>query len=123
GWNIADDGLEVVFSRDIPTLVGDQMSPLIDGFLRGQGLALSDIDAFACHPGGAKVLDALEDIFELPAGGLVVARDVLRRHGNRWAARVLLVLRDTLAAGQTGRLLLTPLGRGFTAAMMLIDAR
>jgi alkylresorcinol/alkylpyrone synthase len=122
GWEIADDGLKVVFSRDIPSLVRDDLRPIVDDFLARHGLGLGDIEEFVCHPGGAKVVDALEDCFELQRGSLGHARDTLRDHGNMSAATVLFVLRASLDACATGRRLLTTLGPGFTAAMMVIDA-
>jgi alkylresorcinol/alkylpyrone synthase len=121
GWDIADDGLKVVFSRDIPTLVRDDLRPIVDAFLTRNDLRLGDIDEFVCHPGGAKVVDALEDCFELQRGDLVHARQTLRDHGNMSAVTVLFVLRAALDARAGGRRLLTTLGPGFTAAMMVID--
>ena len=122
GWDIADDGLKVVFSRDIPTLVRDDLRPVIDDFLRRHELRIGDIDEFVCHPGGAKVVDALEDCLGLQAGALGHARDTLRDHGNMSAATVLFVLRAALDERPAGRRLMTTLGPGFTAAMMMIDA-
>jgi alkylresorcinol/alkylpyrone synthase len=122
GWDIQDDGLKVVFSRDIPSLVRDDLRPIVDDFLARHDLALGDIDEFVCHPGGAKVIDALEDCFELQRGDLVHARSVLRDHGNMSAATVLFVLKAALEARAGGRRLLTTLGPGFTAAMLVIDS-
>jgi alkylresorcinol/alkylpyrone synthase len=121
GWEVAEDGLKVVFSRDIPTLVRSDLRPVIDDFLDRHGMTLSEIDHFVCHPGGAKVVDALERCLELPQGALVHARDVLRDHGNMSAATILFVLRAALDAGARGRGLLTTLGPGFTAAMLVMD--
>jgi len=122
GWDVADDGLKVVFSRDIPTLVREDLRAVIDGFLADNDAKLADLDGFVCHPGGAKVLDALEDCFELQRGDLVLARRVLREHGNMSAATVLFVLRETLDAGLGGPQLMTTLGPGFTAGMMVVRA-
>ena len=122
GWDVASDGLKVIFSRDIPTLVRNDFGPVIDDFLAGQNLTRGDVDAYVCHPGGAKVIDALEETLGLPDRSLVHARDVLRAHGNMSAATVLFVLKKTLDSGQTGRLLLTTLGPGFTAGLQLIEA-
>ena len=121
GWDVADDGLKVVFSRDIPALVRQDVRPIVDAFLARHDLRLGDIDEFVCHPGGAKVIDALEDCFELQRGDLVHARQTLRDHGNMSAVTVLFVLRAALDARAGGRRLLTTLGPGFTAAMMVLD--
>lgn len=120
GWDVADDGLKVVFSRDIPTLVQDDFKPIAETFLAAQGLSAADIGGFVCHPGGAKVIDALETCFDVSPGGLQHTRDILRDHGNMSSATVLFVLKATLEAREPGPLLLTSLGPGFTAALMLV---
>jgi alkylresorcinol/alkylpyrone synthase len=119
---VADDGLKVVFSRDIPSLVRNDLRPIVDAFLARHDADLSDLAGFVCHPGGAKVLDALEDCFELQQGALNHARNVLRAHGNMSAATVLFVLKETLEAHATGPQLMTTLGPGFTAGMMVVEA-
>jgi alkylresorcinol/alkylpyrone synthase len=122
GWDVADDGLKAIFSRNIPALVQRDLRNTTDDFLRRNDLAVRDIDYFVCHPGGAKVLDALEEAFEMPAGALSHARATLRDYGNMSAATVLFVLKRMLAAGASGRLLMTSLGPGFTAAFQLLEA-
>jgi alkylresorcinol/alkylpyrone synthase len=120
GWNITDDGLGVLFSRDIPTLVRTQFRAAADGFLRSRGLVLSDIDAFICHPGGAKVVAALEEAFGVPEGTLDDARAVLREYGNMSAATVLFVL-ERMLAHRRRRYLMTALGPGFTAGFLTLE--
>lgn len=121
GWDVAEDGLKVIFSRDIPTLVRQDFPPVVDAFLNRAGLRRKDIDGWVCHPGGAKVLDALEEVLGLPDRALVHAREVLRVHGNMSAATVLFVLEATLAAGAAGRMVMTTLGPGFTAGLQIIE--
>jgi alkylresorcinol/alkylpyrone synthase len=121
GWDVADDGLKVVFSRDIPALVREDLRAVVDAFLAEHDARLGDISGFVCHPGGAKVIDALEDCFELQRGDLAIARRVLREHGNMSAATVLFVLRDTLDAGLGGPQLMTTLGPGFTAGLLVLQ--
>lgn len=121
GWDVTDDGLSVIFSRDIPTHVRTRMGEALDGYLAREGLSLSDFSHFLSHPGGAKVLDALEEIFELPPGGLAHSRQVLARYGNMSAATVLFVVRAALDDGLKGRALLSTLGPGFTAGFLALD--
>ena len=122
GWDVRDDGLAVVFSRDIPAWVRRHFRSATGTFLARHGLTLADIDGFLCHPGGAKVIAALEDVLGLQAGGLVDARAVLRDHGNMSAATILFVLERALARGIRGRQLLSALGPGFSAAFLLLEA-
>jgi alkylresorcinol/alkylpyrone synthase len=120
GWHITDDGLGVLFSRDIPTLVRTQFRGAADRFLGSRGLAVGDIDAFVCHPGGAKVVNALEEAFALPAGALDDAREILRQYGNMSAATVMFVLERMLARTRR-RYLMTALGPGFTAGFLTLE--
>lgn len=122
GWDIADDGLKVLFSQDIPALVRDQMREVASAFLKRHDLTLGDINGFICHPGGAKVVDELEASFDLAPGSLIHVRRVLREHGNMSAGTVMFVLRAVLDEGLKGRQLMTSLGPGFTAAFMTITA-
>ncbi len=123
GWRVEDDGLGVVFSKEIPDLVRRELRPVTDRFLQSHGIALSDLDGVLCHPGGEKVLSALEASLDLEDGALRHARSVLRDRGNMSAVTVLAVLERALESQDTGRHLMTALGPGFTAAMALVDLK
>ncbi|MBV9859941.1 MAG: type III polyketide synthase [Alphaproteobacteria bacterium] len=128
GWDVAEDGLKAIFSRDIPSLVTSELGRAVDGFLDRHRLAAADIDRFVCHPGGAKVLDALETAFALAPGALVEARRVLREFGNMSAATVMFVLERVLEkAGRAGQgwrqALLTALGPGFSVGFAVLENR
>jgi alkylresorcinol/alkylpyrone synthase len=123
GWRIEDDGFGVHFSRDIPGLIRSRLRPVLDAFLARFGYPFDAIEEFVCHPGGAKVLDALEEILGLQHGGLRTARQVLHQYGNMSAASVLFVLdaaRRSLL-GDRPRRLLSSLGPGFTAAFLVLE--
>lgn len=122
GWDVCGDGLKALFSRDIPELVTTRLHDVVTEFLARYGLGLGDVDRFVCHPGGAKVLDALESAFELAPGTLGDARAVLREYGNMSAATVLFVLERTLSSPEPWRrALLSALGPGFTAGFTLLE--
>jgi alkylresorcinol/alkylpyrone synthase len=128
GWDVADDGLKAIFSRDIPRLMQAELNPAVDDFLARQELRLGDIDRFVCHPGGPKVLDAFEAVFGLEPGALEEARGVLRDYGNMSAASVLFVLERMLTRSRAadeawGRALMIALGPGFTAGFALLGDR
>ncbi len=122
GWNIEEDGFGVQFSRDIPQLVRSELRIATDRFLTGADIPFQTIERFVLHPGGAKVLDALEDAFDIPSQGLEDARSVLREFGNMSAATVLFVLERCLAQSPSGRRLLGALGPGFTAGFAVLDS-
>jgi alkylresorcinol/alkylpyrone synthase len=125
GWDVAEDGLKAIFSRDIPRLVTCRLGPVVDDFLGDQGLTLRDIDRFVCHPGGPKVIEACETVFDLPPDSLVEARRSLAEFGNMSAASVLFVLERTLMRDSDEawrRALLTAFGPGFSAGFVLLEA-
>jgi alkylresorcinol/alkylpyrone synthase len=122
GWEVTRDGFKAIFSRDIPELVTTKLHEVAVDFLAGHELTLGDVDTFICHPGGAKVLDALETAFELESGALGVARDVLRDYGNMSAATVMFVLERTIGDSLPWkRALVSALGPGFTAGFTLLE--
>ena len=121
GWRVEEDGLGVLFSRDIPTLVRRELRPVAEDFLAYRQLRLKDLTGFICHPGGAKVIDALEDAFGLASGSMRIARDVLRDFGNMSAVTVLFVLARMLPGIRAGRYLMSALGPGFTAGFQLLQ--
>lgn len=121
GWSIEDDGFGVVLSPDIPKCAREQLRPAVDHFLACHGLVLSDLDGVILHPGGRKVLEAVEGALELPHQALKHAWDVLAEYGNMSSPTALFVLERTLSAGATGRHLLLAFGPGFTVSFCLLD--
>lgn len=122
GWDVTSEGLKAIFSRDIPELVTTKLHDVVVSFLAEHSLGLGDIDSFICHPGGAKVIDALEAAFELSPGTLRNARDVLREYGNMSAATVMFVLDRAIGDSVPfERALVSALGPGFTAGFTLLE--
>ncbi|MBB3265437.1 alkylresorcinol/alkylpyrone synthase [Azospirillum sp. OGB3] len=121
GWRVEDDGLGVIFSQSIPALIRNRLEPVLDGFLERRRLARGDLAGLICHPGGAKVLNALEEVCAPVCAGLDDAWAVLRRCGNMSAASVMFVLERRITSGARGPHLMSALGPGFTAALAQID--
>lgn len=120
GWEVDEDGLAVVFDRSIPDFVTSEMRSAADSACAEMGLDRAEIGRIVSHPGGAKVVDALETSLELDVGMLDVERDILREFGNMSAPTVFFVLERILQRGDmagSGRpLLACALGPGFSAA-------
>ncbi|HEX4302067.1 MAG TPA: type III polyketide synthase [Rhizomicrobium sp.] len=118
GWDVEEDGLKAVFSQSIPSLVANDFKPILHAYLQRNDMRLADIEGFACHPGGAKVLDALEDAFDIPRGALTESRSVLRDFGNMSAVTALFVLERM--KWRERRILMTALGPGFSAVFLSV---
>ncbi|MBA3526104.1 MAG: type III polyketide synthase [Pseudomonadota bacterium] len=123
GWDIEDPGLAVVFDRAIPPFIEKELAPALDGMLRSLGRTRDDIGRFCCHPGGVKVIEAIEAALKLPPGELDLERQVLHDFGNMSAPTVLFVLDQLLKRGLPERTMMTAFGPGFTCAGLLLEAR
>jgi len=121
GWDVEDPGLAVVFDRAIPPFIEENLSAAADEMLTAMERRREDIDRFCCHPGGVKVIDAIESALQLPVGTLDLERSVLNDCGNMSAPTVLFVLDRLIARGLPEKVLMTAFGPGFTCAGMLLE--
>lgn len=118
GWEVVESGLKVLLSRSVPEVVRSRVPENLRVACSSVGLAPEDLEHFVTHPGGAKVLDAFEEVLGLEPGGLHFSREVLREHGNISSVTVLFILERLLASGETspGELgVVSSLGPGFSA--------
>jgi alkylresorcinol/alkylpyrone synthase len=120
GWRVDDQGLGAIFARSIPELVLKHLRPAAEGFLTRHHLGLADLSHFTFHPGGVKVLQALETVFNMPDNTLMNERKILEGYGNMSAPTVLFVLQEALKHNFKGRRFVGSLGPGFTASFMTI---
>ncbi|MFE3142499.1 type III polyketide synthase [Streptomyces scopuliridis] len=123
GWDITGSGFRIVLDASVPDLVRKNLAADVDGLLADNGLTREDITAWVCHPGGPKVLEAVEEVLELPADALDMTWRSLAAVGNLSSSSVLHVLRDTLAErppppGTHG--LLLAMGPGFCSELVLL---
>lgn len=125
GWDITSGGLKIVLDVNVPELIGRHIRADVDGFLASHDLTRADIGWWVCHPGGPKVLEAMQAALEVPYEALELTWDSLARIGNLSSVSVLHVLEDTLrdrppAPGSWG--LLAAMGPGFCAELVLLRA-
>jgi len=119
GWSVDPIGFGVVLSRSLPRFVEQRLAAPARRFIKNAGL---DAPRLISHPGGAKVLDAVETALELQKGTLRDERDVLRGYGNMSAPSVLFVLERALKRGLRGQTVLSALGPGFTASFLALES-
>lgn len=121
GWRVEDDGLRVVFDRAIPPFVERQFEEAVIHLSRKMDIPLGSIERLCCHPGGAKVITAIEKAMSLARGTLDVEREVLADYGNMSSPTVLFVLKKLIDAGIPERVLMTAFGPGFTCAGLIVE--
>jgi alkylresorcinol/alkylpyrone synthase len=124
GWDVGSSGLKIVLDSNVPTLVERYLGDDVRGFLHDHGLAPGDVEWYVAHPGGPKVLEAMQTALEVPRQALQVTWDSLARIGNLSSASVLHVLADTLTdrprPGSYG--LMLAMGPGFCSELVLLRA-
>ncbi len=123
GWDIGATGLKIVLGAEVPELVSMHLADDVKGLLADAGLEIDDVTAWVAHPGGPKVLEAVQTSLGISREALGVTWRSLERIGNLSSASVLHVLRDTLAecrppAGSPG--VLFAMGPGFCAELVLL---
>lgn len=126
GWNVTDNGFEVIFSKRIPKLVKTLWKEHMGQFLDNVQMSITDISSMVAHPGGRKVLEEMENCIDAPKGMFANSYDVLKNHGNMSSATVMYVLKKWLKEGvrqqfegQKG--ILCALGPGFSSEILLLE--
>lgn len=121
GWDIGETGFRVVLSADVPDVVRANLPREVDAFLGAEGLRRDDVQRWICHPGGPKVIDAIEEALGLSPEALAPTRRSLAEVGNLSSASVLHVLAGTVPRAVPGDLgVLMAMGPGFCAEMVLL---
>jgi alkylresorcinol/alkylpyrone synthase len=125
GWDVGAGGLKIVLDSAVPDVVRRYLGDDVRRFVADQGLRPGDVEWYVAHPGGPKVLEALQDALGVDRDALAVTWDSLRRIGNLSSASVLHVLDDTLATrpprpGSYG--LMLAMGPGFCSELVLLRA-
>ena len=117
GWRIDPVGFGVLLSPTVPAFVERRLLEAASGFLDHARLGPGDIARYVCHPGGAKVVPAIEAALSLEPGSLDVEREVLSEYGNMSAPTALFILDRVMQRGGAGdgRLVVSAMGPGFTA--------
>jgi alkylresorcinol/alkylpyrone synthase len=122
GWNIGGDGFQIVLSAEISTVVEKYLGDDVRKFLADHGLTTADVSTWLLHAAGPKVIDAVENVLDLPADALDCTRNSLRDNGNLSSVSVLDILHATMAdppsPGSIG--LMIAMGPGFSAELVLL---
>jgi alkylresorcinol/alkylpyrone synthase len=122
GWDIGSTGFKIKLSTEVATVAEKYLGEDVRNFLADHDLTPADISTWVCHPGGPKVIEAVEHTLELPDGALDHTRKSLRENANLSSVSVLDVLRATMAdpppPGSFG--LMMAMGPGFCSELVLL---
>jgi alkylresorcinol/alkylpyrone synthase len=125
GWGVKNDGLHVIFSKDIPTIVKKWLKPNVDAFLAQHHVPKEKIAHFIAHPGGKKVVEAYQETLGFGDDMTQISMNVLKQFGNMSSATILYVLEKFMTkqvpSGDYG--LAAALGPGFCSELLLMRWR
>jgi alkylresorcinol/alkylpyrone synthase len=123
GWRLSTDCFRIVLTTELPAVVERGLADSVTGFLGEHGLAIDDIKSWICHPGGPKVLDAVQRALKLPDSAVAASRRSLAEVGNMSSASVLHILEmisDTERPPPGSPGLMIGLGPGVSAELVLL---
>ena len=124
GWDVGAGGLKIVLDAQVPAIVQQYLGQDIRSFLAAHSLQVDDVGAWVSHPGGPKVIEAIEAELDLAGDPLELTWRSLDQIGNLSSSSVLHVLRDTLdkrslMPGTPGMLM--AMGPGFCSELVLLQ--
>lgn len=123
-WKIGDFGFDIRLSSYVPDLIEKNISALIDKLFVRSGLNRNDIDWYALHPGGVKILEACEKALKITAAQNLYSYNVLSEYGNMSSVTIFFVLKkyfESLSQSDTGkRILSCGFGPGLTMESMIL---
>jgi predicted naringenin-chalcone synthase len=121
GWLIGDHGFEMSLSARVPDLIAAHLPPAVAGMLAAARVAPEAVATWAVHPGGPRILSAVEAALSLSPDALAASRSVLAEHGNMSSATILFVLDRLCAADAQGPCVALAFGPGLSVEMAVLD--
>ncbi len=122
GWDIGSNGFKIKLSTEVATVAEKYVGDDVRNFLDDHGLKPEDISTWVCHPGGPKVIEAIENTLDLPPDAMDHTRNSLRENANLSSVSVLDVLSrnmaDPPAPGSFG--LMIAMGPAFCSELVLL---
>ena len=120
-WRIGDHGFQMTLSPRVPSVVEAYLGGWLHEWLGSIGLAITDVDAFAIHPGGPRVLDAVGRALDLDDDRLLPSRELFRTHGNMSSPTVLFILERLLRHHRPRRVVALGFGPGLAIEAALLE--
>lgn len=120
-WELSSTGFLMTLSGYIPELISTDFKPLLERAMQHYQLGLHQIDSWCIHPGGKRILEAVQQSLQLEEQALESAEAVLREFGNMSSPSVLFVLKRIIEAGKKGKVLAAAFGPGLTMETCFLE--
>jgi predicted naringenin-chalcone synthase len=121
-WDVTDLGFRMGLSPRVPDVLDAYVAPMVTSLLERNGLGTGDVDGWAVHPGGPRILDVVQARLGLSDAALAASRGVLDRHGNCSSPTVLMIT-EALRPARPRHVVALAFGPGLTIYAALLGAR
>jgi predicted naringenin-chalcone synthase len=118
-WSIGNHGFVMTISTELPRLIQENLGNWLSTWLDLNGLGVCDVNSWAIHPGGPRIVEAVESAMGLRRDQTEVSREVLAAHGNMSSATVLFILQSLLERGAKPPCVMLGFGPGLVAEAAL----
>jgi predicted naringenin-chalcone synthase len=116
-WELSSTGFRMTLSNYIPDLIEEDLAPLVNRALQKSGMQQKDITHWCAHPGGRRILEAINKSLHFTNGHLDDSYEILKQYGNMSSPTILFVLQRIMAKldyGQPNALFGVAFGPGLT---------
>ncbi|OJF16143.1 Type III polyketide synthase [Couchioplanes caeruleus subsp. caeruleus] len=121
-WDVTDMGFRMGLSAQVPDVLSMHVRALVEDLLGRNGLTVGEVDGWAVHPGGPRILDVVQERIGLTDDDLAASRGVLAAYGNCSSPTVLLVLEELRRRGTPPRhVVMLAFGPGLTLYGVLLS--
>jgi predicted naringenin-chalcone synthase len=120
-WTIGDHGFEMTLARSVPGLIGRYLRPFLESWLARQGLQVATVPAWAIHPGGPKILSAVQETLGLSEAQLAASYSVLARYGNMSSPTLMFILDELARLEESGPCVALGFGPGLAVEVALFE--
>jgi predicted naringenin-chalcone synthase len=119
-WKVEDYGFAMNISSRLPEVIQEHLCEWLTAWLAENKLSVSDVKSWAVHPGGPKILEAVEMAMGIDPDKIQLSRDVLCNYGNMSSATVLFILDALLKQGASSPCVMLGFGPGLVAEAALL---
>ena len=120
GWRIDDHGFEMTLSKKIPSTIERHLRPWLEAWLNSHGVKIEAVGGWAVHPGGPRILSAVQKGLSLPEEAMSDSRQILAEYGNMSSPTVLFILDRLRKQNATGPIVILGFGPGMIVEAALV---
>lgn len=123
-WMVGDTGFRMSLAPTLPSLIQTEVAGWMEQWLSKHGVSPRDIQGWAVHPGGPRILSSFQEAMQLEPEALHHSFDVLAEMGNMSSATVFFILKRMIAEGNRLPCVAIGFGPGITieAALLMPQA-